>query len=404
MAASKAVPRPDTDVFADPVIVIYEQLVDKIMGNIAGHFDATDPLIGGADWQLAKLAEVGALNKQNLETLLKAMPEATRTTLAALEQSVLASLQHIEPSFAAAVKAGYLQNTEYPMMSPRVREVLTAYQQQARNALNMVNTVMLDSAQTAYQKVIAGTVVRVNAALSNEQAAKVLQILNLKTGEVAIGVTTRRDALRQALKELSDRGITGFVDKSGRVWNADSYVNMNIRTTCGNVAMQSTFARNADYGNDLISWPVLANARPGCYPWQGKVCSTSNRSGFTTDLRDNKITIYPLNQTTFGQPDGIGGINCHHKPPNIFIPGLSRLRGEVPPKKENADGYKNTQVQRGLERKVRYARRDQVMAEASNDTVAAAAAEKRAKDAVKELSAFTKETGLTFRRDRIAVS
>lgn len=402
MATPKQAPRPDTDVFVDPVSPIYERLVDQIMANIAGHFDVTDATTGSVDWQLAKLAEVGALNKQNLETILRAMPEATRMTMDALEQSVLASLEVLEPSFAAAVKEGYLQNAEYPMMSPRVRDVLTAYQQQARNAMNLVNTTMLDSATAAYQKVIAGTVSRVNAAMSSEQTAKVLQMLNLKAGEVATGITSRRDALRQSLKELSDSGITGFVDKSGKTWNADTYINMNLRTTSGNVAMQATFARNADYGNDLISWPILANARPGCYPWQGKVCSTSNRSGFVEDLNGNKIRIYPLNQTTYGEPAGIGGINCHHKPPNIFIPGLSIIRGEVPPKKENDAGYENTQTQRALERKVRYARRDQAIAEASNDTAAAKAAEDRANKSVKELSAFTKQNNLTFRRDRIA--
>lgn len=123
------------------------------------------------------------------------------------------------------------------MMSPRVRDVLNAYQQQAKNALNLVNTTMLNNATASYQKVIAGTVSRVNAAMTNDQSAKVLELLNLKTGEVATGVTTRRDALRQALKELSDEGITGFIDKAGKRWNADTYVNMNLRTTCGNVAL-----------------------------------------------------------------------------------------------------------------------------------------------------------------------
>ena len=79
------------------------------------------------------------------------------------------------------------------------------------------------------------------------------------------------------------------------------------------------------------------------------------------------------------------------------------MRGDLPPKKENAAGYEETQVQRALERKVRYARREQAIAEASNDVEAAKAAEARSKKAVKELSAFTKQTGLTFRRDRIAV-
>lgn len=404
MATAKAAPRPDVEVFADPVAKIYADLVDTLMTNIASHFDATDPDLGGASWQLGKLAEVGALNKQNIATITKAIPAINKATESALEQAALASLNHLEPSFAAAVKAGYLQNSAYPVMSPRVVDILTALQQQARDVTNLVNTTMLNDAIASYQRVVAGTITRFNAAMSSEQSAKVLQLLNQTTAEVATGITSRRAALRQALKRLSDEGITGFVDKSGKRWNADTYVNMNIRTTCGNVATQAAFARNADYGNDLISWPILANARPGCYPWQGKVCSTNNRSGTVEDLNGNKIRIYPLNQTTYGEPAGIGGINCHHKPPNIFIPGMSLIRGEVPDKKENDAGYENTQTQRALERKVREARRDQAIAEASNDTVAAADAAARSKAAVKELSAFTKKTGLTFRRDRIAVT
>lgn len=404
MAATKAVPRPDVEVFADPVAKVYADLVDTIMTNIALHFDATDPKIGDASWQLGKLAEVGELNKQNIATIAKSIPAINKVTEQALEQAALAALNYIEPSFAAAVKAGYLQNAAYPTMSPRVMDILVAFQQQARDVTNLVNTTMLNDAVAAYQRAVSGTVIRVNAAMSSEQSAKVLQLLNQKTAEVATGVTTRKAALRQALKQLSDEGITGFVDKAGKRWNADAYVNMNIRTTCGNVATQATFARNADYGNDLISWPILANAREGCYPWQGKVCSTSNRSGTVEDLNGNFVTIFPLSQTTYGEPAGIGGINCHHKPPNIFIPGLSLIRGEVPDKKENDVGYENTQTQRALERKVREARRDQAIAEASNDTVAAADAEARSKAAIKELSAFTKQEGLTFRRDRIAVT
>ena len=75
----------------------------------------------------------------------------------------------------------------------------------------------------------------------------------------------------------------------------------------------------------------------------------------------------------------------------------------MPDKAENDAGYKNAQRQRALERKVREAKRDQAMAEASNDTVAAEDAASKAKKAESELKAFTKETGLTLRRDRLQV-
>lgn len=230
--------------------------------------------------------------------------------------------------------------------------------------------------------------------LSAEQAQIAQGALNQAAGSVALGAESRRDAVARVVKEMSDAGITGFVDKSGRRWSAEAYVNMDIRSTCGRIATEATFARNKDYGNDLIWWPVLACARPGCFPYQGKICSTSGRSGTVEDLDGNMVSFVSLSSTTYGEPAGIGGINCHHLPPNIFIPGFSKVRGEVPTEKENTEKYAARQAKKTAQREARYAKRDAKAAKATNDTKRAQEIEKKAPKeapAIKREPEFTSE-------------
>ena len=114
------------------------------------------------------------------------------------------------------------------------------------------------------------------------------------------------------------------------------------------MAKEAVFARNEDYGNDLFWVTVKSTARPLCYPWQGKVISRNDRSGYVEDLDGNRVEIIPISSTSYGEPAGLYGINCGHVPPNVFIPGLGKVRGEVPNEAENNARYAESQEQRGL--------------------------------------------------------
>jgi hypothetical protein len=148
--------------------------------------------------------------------------------------------------------------------------------------------------------------------------------------------------------------------------------------------------RNEQYGNDIV-WPrVNATARPGCYPWQGQLISMANRELDVPDGNGKMRHVYPVSKTTYGQPAGIWGINCHHGPMNVFIPGFSYVRGEgVKPDKEKNDRlYQLTQEQRRLEREVRYAKRDAAMYDAAGDDELYKTAAKAIKEKQRELRAF----------------
>ena len=263
---------------------------------------------------------------------------------------------------------------------------------------NLVNTVMLESGMQSYVRVINGVVQYEQAAMSAAQALKALEILNAETGKVAAGVSSRQESLRRAVQNLAEAGLTGFVDRGGRNWAPETYVNMAIRTTCGNIARDAVFARNADYGNDLVWVRTKSAARPLCYPWQGKIISMTNRSGYVEDLHGEKHRIYPVSETSYGEPAGLWGINCGHVPPNPFIPGGSLIRGKAVDEKANAEAYQESQKQRAIERKIRKAKRESAALEEAGLDASAAGAKVRKYQA--EMRDFIEQTGRTRRRDR----
>ena len=381
---------------SEPLVKVYEQLTDELLINIARHFNVNDKASGTLEWQYTKLAEIGKLTDESINIIAKSTGLSSALVKYTIETAALEAINKIEPDLLKAAKAGLLDTTQ-ATVSDTVKRILTAYQQQTIDALNMVNTTMLQSTLDAYRMAVANTA-------NFEKAITAAQkTLNVQTANVITGVSSRTEAVRKAIKQMAANGITGFVDRAGHNWSAEAYVNMDIRTTSGNVALQSVMTRNADYGNDLVWVPINATARPKCYPWQGKVISTANRSGTVEDLNGKVYDITPLNQTSYGEPDGLFGINCHHAPPNVFIAGISVIRGTVPPKEENDARYAETQNQRRLEREIRYAKRDAAMAKASGDDEVFKEAALKVKETTANYKQYSQDHNLPTYLDRTQV-
>ena len=174
---------------------------------------------------------------------------------------------------------------------------------------------------------------------------------------VTIGAESRQQAVRKCIREFSDKGIPAFVDKAGREWTPEAYVNMAMRNTARQTAEEVQTARCKDFGVNLITIDSHAGARPKCAKDQGKIFDLNNESGYTEDLKGKRIKYYPWKDSSYGEPDGILGINCgHRKWP--FIPGVNIHRYfPTDDLDTNNKLYKETQVQRALERDVRKQKR-----------------------------------------------
>lgn len=133
-----------------------------------------------------------------------------------------------------------------------------------------------------------------------------------------------------------------------------------------------------------------------------KLYSRSNRSGIAHDGDRNEIPFYPWSSTSYGQPDGILGINCHHhKYP--FADGVNFQRYFPYDQEENAERYKEFQKQRAMERRVRETSRQADMLEAAGDTEGAKAARRKLREQRRAYRDYSKEHGLAVHNDRLTV-
>lgn len=386
--------------WSDPIVRVYEACVDELLINLAKHFNVS--AMGNIEsfrYEVEMLAKMGAIRQETARIIARHIAQNEPMIEEALKTAMLDSLETVEPELKHAAAEGLLNGTDMEV-SDFVKSKLTSYSRQAKNQLNLVNTVMLEGTAEAYRKGVYAAVDIVR------QLDAAQETLNVETGKVITGTSTLQQATRAAVRAMSQNGITGFVDRGGHRWSAEAYVRMDLKTTCSNAANRAVMDRNESYGNDLIWVRTNATARPGCYPWQGKVISMQDRARDVTDGNGNRVHAYAVSQTTYGQPDGIFGINCHHGPMNVFVPGLSYIRGAgtAPDQAENDRLYELTQQQRKLERQVRYAKRDAAMYDAAGDREAFEKAALKVKQKNAQLKAFVKEhDSLVLRSDRTQV-
>lgn len=386
--------------WSDPIVRVYEACVDELLVNLARHFNVSATgNIESFRYEVEMLAKMGAIRQETAAIIARNVAQNEPMIELAVQTAMLDALETVELQLASAASAGLLDDAEMDV-SDFVQSKLRSYSRQAVEQTNLVNTVMLDGTMEAYRKGVYAS----RDILRELETAQT--VLNAETAKVITGVSPLQKAVRAAVSAMHNEGITGFIDHAGRKWSAEAYVRMDLKTTCSNAANRAVMERNAEYSNDLIWVNTNATARPGCYPWQGKVISMDNRARDVTDGNGRRVHAYAASETTYGQPDGIYGINCHHGPMNVFIPGVSHVRfaGTEPDRETNDRLYQLTQEQRRLEREVRYAKRKAAMYDAAGDKEAFEKAAMKVKQKNAQLKSFVKEhDSLVLRSDRTQV-
>lgn len=375
---------------------VYEACKDRILINLARYFPMVrkaDEIKGSFEYQARMLAQMGLVNSETAEIILQSLGGADEALRTALETSILDALKHEEPKLRRAAEKGLLSGPGFlpAEVTPNQMQAFRAYYRQSADKLNLVNTVMLESTQDAYRQTVSDVTSRIAVAQS---------ILNEETGELVTGVTAYNQAVRTAVKRMVDNGITGYVDHGGHRWSPETYAAMDIRTTMFNTARAAIWERAEEYGCDTYQVSSHQGARPLCYPWQGKVISSTDYVRDITDIDGNTVHVYAQSETTYGEPAGLFGINCGHYP-MIFIPGFSALRGQPQDPEENKETYALKQEQRDLERRLREEKRDLAVMKAQGaSTDEIRAQEQRVADASREIDNFCADNGLPRRRNR----
>ncbi len=367
---------------SQPLTDIYTDMEHDLMVEIARRLAISGEVVPSDKWRLQKLAEAGDLNKKTIEIIsgyTGKQSEQLTETITAAANSVL---EKLEPSFRELAKEGYISGTFVPV-SKTEKQVVKTFRKQAETDLNLVNTVMRYKAKQAYVDLVNKSFDAVQKLPDASNRQEILNALGKHTLSVATGAESSQAAVRKCIQEFNRKGIPAFIDAAGRNWSPEAYVSMDIRTTVSNTAHAAVDARCDAYGIDLIAIDSHTGARPKCALDQGKVYSRSNQSGIAHDGDGNEVPFYPLSSTSYGQPDGILGINCrHHKYP--FVDGVNYQRYFPIDQEENAARYKEIQEQRRLERRVRETRREIDMLTAAGDKEGAAEAKIRLTERNKE--------------------
>lgn len=375
---------------ADPIEEVYIHITDELLVNIGKHL-RSPTWTHTASWEIQKLSEMGQLTAENAAIINKWIKSIPAEQRQAMEETRRLALEKIEKEMDRAASAGWTQPDLSEMTTQNLRELW----EQADDALNLVNTTMLQSSVEQYSKAVQLTEEEYKKLLAQQDVTQ--GILNDAAASVTTGVETRRQALLRAIKRVSDEGLTGFYDRAGHKWSPEAYVNMDIRTTVHNTAIQSVKDFMTATNTSVFQVSSHAGARPLCYPYQGKFYSWDNTEG-DIELGNGAVVHYePINRTSIDQPAGLFQINCGHFPIPI-VPGVTIPHGadHIQPKAENDKAYQESQEQRALERDIREKKR---VVEMAGD---AASPEMKAKvrDAQAKMREFIDRTGRTRRYDR----
>lgn len=366
------------DVLPDSVVELYERYCQSVLNDIARRLAKMD--YAKAGWQVQRLNESALLYEDILEKLSDISGRSKRELNRIFKNAGVRAMRFDDGIYR---KAGL---TPTPLnQSPAMQDVLSDGLRTTQNTLqNLTNTTAL-TGQNAF-----------------------LDAADLAHMQIATGTFDYDTAIRNAVKELAEKGLSVINYASGHKDRLDVAVRRAVLTGVNQTAGRLTEARADEVGCDLVQTSAHIGARNiGDVPenhekWQGRVFS---RSG----SHPKYPNFYEI--TGFGTGPGLCGWNCRHSfyP---FFEGISEnayskatlnsyARRKVTYEGNEISVYEATQKQRSIERRIRKWKREAGALEAAgldNNTAKAKVREWQAK-----MRDFTKQTKLSrqYQRERI---
>lgn len=364
------------DTVSFPITQLYMASENRLLAMIVKRLKSATGNFDLEKWDIKKLSDMGGLNRQAYKEIAKTSKKAKKLLGEVLHEVAKRSLE------LDGVDATETQG---------VLQTIKALQAQASSHLNVVNTTMLAGVQDRFGEIVAR--------LDNERNA----ILNDSAIDLVTGQVSFRDAVASSVRQLSDAGINAYVDKAGRSWSPEGYVSMDLRTTSAQTARKVVEEQGRDYGLDVILISSHAGARPKCAPYQGRCFSMSGRYGTIKDANGREYEFEPIQNTSYGEPDGLFGINCGHSFRYIEEGSFfnrERTLDTKAEKERNERQYAQSQEQRSIEREIRSWKREAELQGLSGSKEEAETASGRVRDLENQYRSFCEQTGRTPRWNR----
>jgi len=326
-------------IFADAEMLTLERVLSALARGV------DDPA-----WEIDVLARLQRLTAQTLDDL----GSDAAQYVAAIRQRLAALYASGEAAIFAEIGAAGIGKPE-AIEDSRRRAVVLALAREMNDAVGAAGRGMLRSIDDVYRRVVGETVELVTAR----------------------GMS-RRDALKTATRTFLSRGIPSFTDESGRRWSIQSYVDMATRTGYANAQIRGHEDALDAARLDLCIVQPGPRACDICDEWARKVLARRGHAGTVTTT--NALTGKPMrvkvdDTLAAARAAGFQHPNCRCSL-RAFIPGATdKAVIQRPP--FDAEGYQRQQQQRGIERSIREAKTQALVAESVGDTAAAERARAR---------------------------
>lgn len=388
--------RSQCDTLSENIVRIYSEMEDEILRKIAAQIGRDGNVSDTSKWRIRQLARSGKMNASTASLIASYTDTQSEMVFDTVMTAAVNEIAYLDAAVQAANRKGVGDYFSDIPAEESALSAMQAFRAQAESDLNLVNTVMQYKAKSAYVDAING--IYYDASKRQER----LDDMGVGAASAVSGQMSLQEATRSTIRRMAQKGIPAFVDKRSREWSPEAYVMMDMRSTLANTARAAQNKRCDEYGIQLIEVSSHMGARPKCAPYQGRIFSRDGSSGSTVDGIGNRVTYTPLSSTSFGEPDGLFGINCGHVQ-YPFIPGITSQTYYPYNREANAERYKEFQRQRAMERDIRATKRECMMLQAAGDEEGLQAASQRLRKQKEKYSQYCKDTGLGSHLDRTQV-
>lgn len=358
------------DALPDQILDLYEEYQQSVLDDIARRLAGLDFARPTAAWQMQRLTESGMIYEQALERLAELTGQSEQALRETFRRAGVRALRYDDSVYRAAGLDPLPLN-----LSPAMAQVLAAGLRKTGGQIRNLT---------------------MTTALSGQEAF--IRAADLIHTQITTGAFDYQSALRAGIKQVAAEGLT-VIHFSGRRDQLDVALRRAVLTGVNQTAGELSWVRADEMGCDLVQVSAHAGARPSHAVWQGKIFSRSGTHPKYPDFRSS---------TGYGTGAGLGGWNCRHS----FFPyfeGLSENAYDrqdlkemnektVTYQGEQISQYEASQIQRGIERKIRYWKRQAGTLEAGGLDASAETAKVREWQA--RMRDFVRQTRLQRQRFR----
>ena len=363
--------------------VIWQQLEQEVMNDVARRIKETGVVTRTADYQLNQIQSILGYSDQKIKEQLK--------------DTLKASDAYINRVFEEAVNTDYIDNKK---LYQAASKSFTPYAQN-KTLQRLVNNLKAQSKEEMknYTRSL-GFVIDTGTGKRALMLSDFYQrMLDDAIVQIASGSFDAKTALRRSVSQMTNSGLRWIDYESGHHNRVTVAARRSITTGLSQMTQKISEYNGEQLGTEYFEVAWHANARPTHREWHGQVWS-----------KQELETVCGL-----GTVEGLCGANCYHVY-YPFIKGLSKRNWSDEWLKEQNEkedtpitfngkeytGYEATQRQRVIETRMRAQREAiQALQEGDGDLFDIMCMQAKYRASMDEYVKFSKVMGLREQRDRI---